>query len=571
MNEKWVVAAKRADFNAIGRKFGIDPVIARLIRNRDVIGDEKIGLYLNGTLRDLPDPHLLKDAEKASGILRQKIREKKKIRIIGDYDIDGVTSTCILVLALRKLGADVDTCIPHRVTDGYGLHEHLITQAAEDHVDTILTCDNGISASKEIELAKAIGMTVIVTDHHEVPVSAAQEEEVQIIPPADAVIDPKQADCPYPNKNICGAVVAWKLMQVLYALMGEAPDYLFSMTDLAAVATVGDVMDLQDENRIIVKEGLRMITHTRNVGLAALIRACGLADSVITAYHIGFVLGPCINATGRLDTAQRALALLMAEEAEEADRIAGELKDLNESRKAMTEEQKAEAVRIVESTAIKEDRVLVVYLPDCHESIAGIIAGRLREQYYRPAIVLTPGEEMVKGSGRSIEAYHMFKALTECDDLLEKYGGHPMAAGLSIKKTNVVRFRRRLNENCRLTPEELTPKVVVDVPMPVTYISRNLIEQIHLLEPFGKGNQKPVFAQKNVLISDVRILGKNRNVLRMTVEDAGGYRMNAICFGDTEAYLSRIRQDPKATIAYYPEINSYQGIEKIQIIITNID
>ena len=568
MKEKWVVAAKKADFNALGKKFGIDPVIARLIRNRDIIGEEQMQLYLHGTLSDIPDPHLLADADRAAVILKEKIAAGARIRIIGDYDIDGVTATYVLIRCLTSLGARADTYIPDRVLDGYGIHDHLVQRAIEDGIDTILTCDNGIAASSEIRKAKEAGLTVIVTDHHEVPVEEKDGERICILPPADAVVNPRRPDCPYPNKNICGAVVAWKVMQVLYDVMGKDPEVLWSLVDIAAIATVGDVMDLVDENRIIVREGLKKLQQTENVGLRALIRACGLQDGPISAYHIGFILGPCINASGRIDTAARSLALLCAEDRQEAERIAGELTDLNESRKSMTEAGKEEAVRLVEEGSLKEDRVLVVYLPDCHESIAGIIAGRLREKYYRPVFVLTPGENGVKGSGRSIEAYSMYEEMSKCADLLEQFGGHPMAAGLSMKRSNVVRFRKRLNENCTLTEDQLTPKVTIDVPMPVSYVTRPLVDQLHLLEPFGKANPKPVFAQKNLSCRNMRIVGKNRSVVRMTAEDENGYQIEAVYFGDAEAFIERAAASPIHVI-YYPEINRWQGLEKLQITITN--
>ena len=452
--------------------------------------------------------------------------------------------------------------------DGYGIHDHLVQRAIEDGIDTILTCDNGIAASSEIRKAKEAGLTVIVTDHHEVPMEEKDGERICILPPADAVVNPRRPDCPYPNKNICGAVVAWKVMQVLYDVMGKDPEVLWSLVDIAAIATVGDVMDLVDENRIIVREGLKKLQQTENVGLRALIRACGLQDGPISAYHIGFILGPCINASGRIDTAARSLALLCAEDRQEAERIAGELTDLNESRKSMTEAGKEEAVRLVEEGSLKEDRVLVVYLPDCHESIAGIIAGRLREKYYRPVFVLTPGENGVKGSGRSIEAYSMYEEMSKCADLLEQFGGHPMAAGLSMKRSNVVRFRKRLNENCTLTEDQLTPKVTIDVPMPVSYVTRPLIDQLRLLEPFGKANPKPVFAQKSLLCRNMRIVGKNRSVVRMTAEDENGYQIEAVYFGDAEAFIERAAASPIHVI-YYPEINRWQGLEKLQITITN--
>ena len=568
MKEKWVVAAKKADFNALGKKFGIDPVIARLIRNRDIIGEEQMQLYLHGTLSDIPDPHLLADADRAAVILKEKIAAGARIRIIGDYDIDGVTATYVLIRCLTSLGARADTYIPDRVLDGYGIHDHLVQRAIEDGIDTILTCDNGIAASSEIRKAKEAGLTVIVTDHHEVPMEEKDGERICILPPADAVVNPRRPDCPYPNKNICGAVVVWKVMQVLYDVMGKDPEVLWSLVDIAAIATVGDVMDLVDENRIIVREGLKKLQQTENVGLRALIRACGLQDGPISAYHIGFILGPCINASGRIDTAARSLALLCAEDRQEAERIAGELTDLNESRKSMTEAGKEEAVRLVEEGSLKEDRVLVVYLPDCHESIAGIIAGRLREKYYRPVFVLTPGENGVKGSGRSIEAYSMYEEMSKCADLLEQFGGHPMAAGLSMKRSNVVRFRKRLNENCTLTEDQLTPKVTIDVPMPVSYVTRPLVDQLHLLEPFGKANPKPVFAQKNLSCRNMRIVGKNRSVVRMTAEDENGYQIEAVYFGDAEAFIERAAASPIHVI-YYPEINRWQGLEKLQITITN--
>ena len=568
MKEKWVVAAKKADFNALGKKFGIDPVIARLIRNRDIIGEEQMQLYLHGTLSDIPDPHLLADADRAAVILKEKIAAGARIRIIGDYDIDGVTATYVLIRCLTSLGARADTYIPDRVLDGYGIHDHLVQRAIEDGIDTILTCDNGIAASSEIRKAKEAGLTVIVTDHHEVPMEEKDGERICILPPADAVVNPRRPDCPYPNKNICGAVVAWKVMQVLYDVMGKDPEVLWSLVDIAAIATVGDVMDLVDENRIIVREGLKKLQQTENVGLRALIRACGLQDGPISAYHIGFILGPCINASGRIDTAARSLALLCAEDRQEAERIAGELTDLNESRKSMTEAGKEEAVRLVEEGSLREDRVLVVYLPDCHESIAGIIAGRLREKYYRPVFVLTPGENGVKGSGRSIEAYSMYEEMSKCADLLEQFGGHPMAAGLSMKRSNVVRFRKRLNENCTLTEDQLTPKVTIDVPMPVSYVTRPLVDQLHLLEPFGKANPKPVFAQKNLSCRNMRIVGKNRSVVRMTAEDENGYQIEAVYFGDAEAFIERAAASPIHVI-YYPEINRWQGLEKLQITITN--
>ena len=567
--EKWVVMAKKANFQEIGREFGIDPVVARLIRNRDVEGRESIRSYLYGTLDELPSPWLLKDMKKAAEILSAKIDSGAKIRIIGDYDIDGVTATYILLTGLKRLGADVDTYIPDRIRDGYGLHSQLVEKAAVDGVDTIVTCDNGIAASQEIAQAKKGGMTVIVTDHHEIPYQDTEQGRVWIIPQADAVINPKQPGCAYPNKNICGAVVAWKLIWSLYETYGIDRNEILEFSEVAAVATVGDVMDLQGENRIIVKEGLKRLPKTRNQGFRALIEANGLEGERITAYHVGFVLGPCINASGRLDTASRALSLLCTKEWDQAAKEAGDLVALNQSRKAMTEEGKEKAIEMIEHSELSEDRVLVVYLPECHESLAGIIAGRLREKYYKPAFVLTRAENGVKGSGRSIEAYSMYEELVRCSDLLEQFGGHPMAAGLSLKEENVEPFRKRLNELCTLTQAELTPKVTIDVPMPISYLTRELTEQLSILEPFGKGNTKPLFAQKDLRVLNLRILGKNQNVAKMKLVDVTGTSVDAVYFGQALEFQAYVQQKETVSVTYYPEINVYQGKETLQMVIRN--
>lgn len=567
--EKWVVTAKRADFQEIGRTFGIDPVIARLIRNRDVEGMENIRTYLYGTVDELPSPWLLKDVEKAADILDAKIHEKRKIRIIGDYDIDGVTSTYILLTGLQRLGAAADTYIPDRVTDGYGMHKQLIYKAKEDGIDTIVTCDNGIAASEEIALAKELGMTIIVTDHHEIPYEETENGKAFKVPGADAVINPKQPDCPYPYKNICGAVVAWKLVWDMYEKAGLSKKDIMEFLEFAAIATVGDVMDLQGENRVIVKEGLKRLSHTSNFGLRALIQANGLEGGRISSYHVGFVLGPCINASGRLDTASRSLALFLSKDAETAARLAGDLTALNQSRKALTEQGKDQAAEQVEKTPAGKDRVLVLYLPDCHESLAGIIAGRIREKYNKPVFVLTKGEAGVKGSGRSIEAYSMYDELVKCADLLDKFGGHPMAAGLSLQEEKVDEFRRRLNENCTLTEEELMPKVVIDVPMPLSYVNRSLVEQISLLEPFGKGNTKPLFAQKGLRVLGLRIFGKNHNVAKLQLLDEQGNVTDAVFFGEAEEFKAYADSHERISVTYYPEINSYQGRESLQAVIQN--
>ncbi|MCI7289213.1 MAG: single-stranded-DNA-specific exonuclease RecJ [Blautia sp.] len=567
--EKWMVYNKKADFQKIGSEFGIDPVIARLIRNRDVQDMKEIRSYLYGTLAEIPSPWKMKDMERAVQILQKKITQKKKIRIIGDYDIDGVTATCILLKGLKRLNANVDTYIPDRVKDGYGMHEQLIDKALEDGIDTILTCDNGIAAAAEIEYAKKEGLTVIVTDHHDIPFRDTEDGRIWIIPKADAVVNPKQNDCLYPNKNICGAVVAWKLIWALYERLGIDSDEIWDFLELAAIATVGDVMDLQGENRIIVKEGLKKLSSTSFEGLKALICVNNLEGAEITAYHVGFVIGPCINASGRLDTAARSLELLLADNMEDAMKLADDLYDLNQSRKAMTEQGKEQAIQSIEENNLGKDRVLVVYLPDCHESLAGIIAGRIREAYNKPVFVLTKGADGVKGSGRSIEAYSMYEELVKCSDLLTQFGGHPMAAGLSMEEKNVELFRRRLNDNCTLTEQDLIPKIMIDVPMPISYLSKKLTEQLKVLEPFGKGNSKPLFAQKNLRAVGIRVLGRNRNVAKMFLIDENGIKMDAVYFGEAQEFVDFVQAHDTISVTYYPEINVFQGRENLQVVIKN--
>lgn len=567
--EKWMVYNKKADFQKIGSEFGIDPVIARLIRNRDIQDMKEIRSYLYGTLAEIPSPWKMKDMERAVQILQKKITQKKKIRIIGDYDIDGVTATCILLKGLKRLNANVDTYIPGRVKDGYGMHEQLIDKALEDGIDTILTCDNGIAAAAEIEYAKKEGLTVIVTDHHDIPFRDTEDGRIWIIPKADAVVNPKQNDCLYPNKNICGAVVAWKLIWALYERLGIDSDEIWDFLELAAIATVGDVMDLQGENRIIVKEGLKKLSSTSFEGLKALICVNNLEGAEITAYHVGFVIGPCINASGRLDTAARSLELLLADNMEDAMKLADDLYDLNQSRKAMTEQGKEQAIQSIEENNLGKDRVLVVYLPDCHESLAGIIAGRIREAYNKPVFVLTKGADGVKGSGRSIEAYSMYEELVKCSDLLTQFGGHPMAAGLSMEEKNVELFRRRLNDNCTLTEQDLIPKIMIDVPMPISYLSKKLTEQLKVLEPFGKGNSKPLFAQKNLRAVGIRVLGRNRNVAKMLLIDENGIKMDAVYFGEAQEFVDFAQAHDTISVTYYPEINVFQGRENLQVVIKN--
>ena len=562
-----MVAAKRADFKGIGERFGIDQVTARIIRNRDVIGEKAIEKYLHGSRKDFYSPWLLKDMEKAVAILQEKIENRNRIRIIGDYDIDGVMSTYILLESLRGLGCDVDMMIPNRITDGYGINEHLIEQAWQEGRDTIITCDNGIAAVTQIRKAKDLGMTVIVTDHHEVPFEDLEGGRNEILPPADAIVNPKQKACSYPFAGLCGAVVAMKVMEALYEKMAPEVDLVDKMLPFAGIATIGDVMDLQDENRILVKEGLQRLHHTTNLGLQELIRVNNLEPENISPYHIGFILGPCLNASGRLDTAKRALQLLLADSREEAAVLAGDLKNLNESRKEMTAQGLEKAIEQVESTSMMEDTVLVVFLPECHESLAGIIAGRLRERYHKPSFVLTRGEEGVKGSGRSIESYSMYEKLCECKEYLTKFGGHPMAAGLSLEEENVERFRRKLNEQSGLTEEDLVEKVTIDVPMPIHYIRKDLVQELSLLEPFGKGNEKPLFAQKNLWVSQMRVFGKNRNVVKMRLTDENGYPMDGVYFGNGDEFAEEGRGKRKISIVYYPDINMYQGRESLQVII----
>lgn len=571
--EKWFVAMKKADFNGIAEKYQISPIIARLMRNRDVIGDEAIDFYLNGTVEDLYDGLLMKDMDRAVDILKEKIEEGKKIRVIGDYDIDGVNATYILQQGLAGLGADVDTDIPDRIKDGYGLNQMLIDRALEDDVDTIITCDNGIAAMNEIAYGKENGMTIVVTDHHEVPYLEENGKKKYLLPPADAVVDPHRADCEYPFKGLCGAAVAYKLVEVLYRVSGKSEQEVEHLQERlmenVAIATIGDVMDLVGENRVFVKKGLELLKTTKNEGLHALMQCTGVDTANLNTYHIGFVIGPCINAGGRLDTAKRALELLNASNRREPVTLAADLKELNDSRKEMTEEGVEEAVRQIESSSWKDDQVLVVYLPECHESIAGIIAGRIKERYYRPTFVLTKGETGVKGSGRSIEAYDMFAEMSRCRELFTKFGGHKLAAGLSLEEENVEVFRKRINELADLTEEDLQMKVSIDMRLPFPYINEELIHELKILEPFGKGNGKPLFAESKLRVIQPRIFGKNRNVLKCRLEDQQGNQMEAVYFGEVEDCLQKMEKKQIMSFTYYPSINEYMGRRTIQLTIVN--
>ncbi len=563
------MAAKKADFDKWAADFRISPVVARILRNRDLTEEGQVRAFLYGTLADCHSPWLLKDMDKAVGYLLEAVEAGTYIRVIGDYDVDGICSAYILTRGLQFLGAKVDTAIPHRIHDGYGLNDHLIQEAKEDGVGMILTCDNGIAAHQEVAQAKAMGMTVIVTDHHNIPYEEKEGRRIPVLPPADAVIDPKQEDCPYPFSELCGAAIAYKLISALYERCGLPKEELEESLILAAVATVGDVMDLQGENRILVKEGLRRLPHTKSPGLQALLEVNDLTGEV-SAYHIGFVLGPCINASGRLDTAQRSLQLLLETDPQRAAVLAGDLLHMNESRKSMTAVQVEEAVRLVEAGTYGDDKILVIYLPKCHESLAGIVAGRVRERCHRPVFILTDGEQDVKGSGRSIEAYPMYDGLNACSDLLVRFGGHAMAAGLSIHREDVDELRRRLNGQCTLTEQDMIPKTVIDVPMPISYVTEELIRQMSLLEPFGKGNAKPLFAERDIRVRDYRILGKNKNVVRMDLETSDGCCRPGICFTDVEKVTGILAAGRPVSILYYPQIHEYRGSRDIQIVIQGI-
>ena len=583
--ENWVLLRKGADFQHISEKFHISPRVASLIRNRDVIGDDAIEKYLNGTIADLYDGMLMKDMDKAVAVLGEKIKENAKIRIIGDYDIDGIQSTYILLEGFRMLGADVDSDIPDRMKDGYGLNRNLIDRALEADVDTIITCDNGIAAAEEIAYAKSMGMTVVVTDHHEVPYTEIGGERRYILPEADAVVDPKQEDCTYPFKGLCGAAVAYKLVEALMEAMGKDAEDADYLMENVAIATIGDVMDLVDENRIFVKQGLDMLKRTENLGLKALMECTGVNVDKLSPYHIGFVIGPCMNASGRLDTAKRALELLEAKKVAEADLLAGDLKALNDSRKDMTAQAVEEAFIQVENSELKDADVLVVYLPECHESLAGIVAGRIREKYYRPVFVLTKGAEGLKGSGRSIETRHMYEGLNRVKHLLSKFGGHKMAAGLSMPEENLEQFRKEINEKSGITPEDLNEKIAIDMQLPFECVNEKFIGELAVLEPFGKGNARPVFAERQVQVESARILGKNKNVLKLQVKDLHGTRMDAMYFGDVNTFVEYVREKfgdiacecllhghghgIVMAFTYYPDINEYQGVRTPQIVIQN--
>ncbi len=583
--ELWMVQTKRADFSGLAMRLGVSPVAVRVMRNRGLTEEAEMRKYLYGRLDDLYDPRLMKGMEQAAELIVRKLKEGKHVRIIGDYDIDGVCSTYILLKGFQRAAkelsqrcsleagrysvekendAQIDYEIPDRIKDGYGINESIIRQASADEVDTLVTCDNGIAALREISIAKQLGMTVVVTDHHEVPV----DEYGQILPPADAVVDPKQDGETYPFHEICGAVVAWKLIRVLYEKLGIPESEWMDLLEFAAIATVGDVMKLQDENRLIVKYGLKKIGSTKNTGLRKLIEKNNLDIENLSAYHIGFVIGPCLNAGGRLKSAKVALRMLLAEDPEQAGEMADELKELNDMRKDMTAKGEAEAIEQVEKQYM-DDKVLVVFLPECHESLAGIIAGRLREHFHKPSFVLTRGETTAKGSGRSIEQYHMYQGLCKVSDLLVKFGGHPMAAGLSLEEKDIDEFRRRLNADAELTEEDFVPKIWIDVPMPFEYVNEKIVQELKDLEPFGQGNEKPLFAQKSLVIRNARVLGKNRNVVKLNLVTETGQPVDGLLFADGDRFLEEQAGRNMIDMIYYPDVNEYNGTRTLQAVIRN--
>lgn len=582
MKEEWRVYTKKADFKAIGDKYKIDQVVARIIRNRDIITPEQYEEYINGDLTSLHSPWLLKDMDRAADIVRSAVDDGKAIRIVGDYDIDGINSIYILYSGLMRLGADVDYVVPHRVTDGYGINERLIDEAHAAGRRVIITCDNGIAAYNQIEHAKSLGMTVVVTDHHGVPFEEKDGGRREILPPADAVVDPARADCTYPWKRICGAVVAMKLIQALFELYGRPADEIYDFLEFAAVATVGDVVDLQGENRTIVRLGLKKLKNSTNAGLNALIDVNKLDRANISSYHVGFVLGPCLNASGRLESAMLAIQMLLSDTKKEAEHLAGELLALNEERKELTRRGVEKAFDMIENSELKDDKVLVVYLPGCHESIVGIIAGKIRERYNKPVIVFADGEGCLKGSGRSIESYNMFEKLTQCKELLMKFGGHPMAAGMSVAPDKLDELRRKLNEYSGLTEDDLTLKVWIDVPMPLEYITEKVIGDLSVLEPFGKGNEKPVFADKELHIKYLSHMGKKNQFTRLTFEKQARFKdvqgnihtapctMEAVMFLIDDVLERAYAEGACVNILYYPSVNEYNGRRKLQLVVNSV-
>lgn len=585
-NEKWLLRNRKVDLKAMSEKYKISQLLCKLMVNRDIIDENIINSYINPVYKYLHSPKTMKDVVIAVDIIKRKIQENKKIRIIGDYDVDGIISVFILYTALKKCGANVDYEIPDRIKDGYGINENIVKVAYDEGVDTIITCDNGISAIDQIQYAKDLGLTVIVTDHHDVPFIEEDGVRTFLSSQADAIINPKQIECEYKFKSICGAGVAFKLMEALYEEIGMDKEECYKLIEFVAIATVCDVVDLIDENRIFVKNGLEMLNNSKNIGINALKKACGLEDKEITAYHLGFVIGPCLNASGRLDSAKKGLELLLMEDDEEAKNLAQEIVDLNDARKNMTKEGVDRAINIIDSTDINNDKILVVYIPDIHESLAGIVAGRVKEQYNKPTIILTKSEEGVKGSARSIEEYNMFEGLLACKELLDKFGGHPMAAGLSLQEDKVDELRIALNNKCELTDEDLTRKIMIDSSLPLEYLNLHLIEELNVLEPFGKGNAKPVFGVRDAKITKAMLLGKDKNVLKLKLLTNNNITIDAMIFNDLENFESKIiekygneeldnlynksNNNIPMDFTFYPSINEWNGNKSIQIVVNGI-
>lgn len=584
--ERWFIKNKVADYKKIARDFKISEFLSKLLVNRDIIDYNLIDSFISSSLDRLHDPSLMKDLLKGADIIRDKIINKRKIRIVGDYDVDGVISIYLLYTGIKKCGGNVDYVIPSRINDGYGINNEIVREAEKDGIDTIITCDNGIAAIEQIKLAKELGLTVIVTDHHDLPFVVDEAGEKKYLSTeADAVINPKQKDCNYPFKGLCGAAVVFKLIQKLYFIFELPLESTYCLLEYTAIATICDVVDLIDENRIIVKKGLELLNNTENIGLKALIKETGVEDKEIGVYHIGFIIGPSINASGRLDSALKALELLLSNDLDHANLLAKELRELNEERKQMTIDGVEKIINIIENSEIKKDKILVIYEPEIHESIAGIIAGRIKEKYNRPTIVLTQGKDGVKGSGRSIEEYNMFEEISECKDLLLKFGGHPMAAGLSLEETNISQFRKKLNENTSLTDDDLISRIYIDMQLPLEYISFKLIDELKLLEPFGKGNNKPIFGEKNLKINRGFVLGANKNVLKLILENENRKIIEGIFFGDIMTFENRINEiygkgeldkiykgignNIKLDILFYPSVNEYNGNTNLQVTIQN--
>ena len=577
--QNWVIRTKRADFDALSQQFHIDPVVARVLINRDV-EESHFDMFLNPDLEKMHDPFLMEDMNQAVRIICHDIEEGHRIRIVSDYDVDGVMSNYILYKGLKRIGADVDYVIPHRVKEGYGISEDIIIKAAEDGIHTIVTCDNGIAANAALSKAKELGMTVLVSDHHQVPFIVDGDKKQYVLPPADAILNPKKETCNYPFDDLCGAGVAYKLIEAIYQKREIPKEEMYPFLEFVAIATICDVVTLQDENRIFAICGLERLRHSDNTGMRALISAIGLADKVIDAYHVGFKIGPCINASGRLESAVTSLELFLEDNIESALEKAQGLYEINEERKALTIQGVERAEELLQEHL--EDKVYVIYISDCHESLAGIIAGRIREHFYHPVLVVVDSDEegVLKGSGRSISEYHMFEALQGCSDILTKFGGHAMAAGFSLHKDNLEEFARKINETCTLEESTFIPKVCIDVAMPMSYVTEELVEQLDKLAPFGKGNEKPLFAQKDLNVRSAKIMGKDRNVVKVMLESQDGYVCEGIYFDAQEftdnisAWFGQEEYDKLLhgwlnnvvlNVAYYPSVNEYNGNRTIQL------